>query len=292
MKKISTLWVALLATVVSAHAIDFAYDAGAELVSAYIWRGQYNGGLSLQPDVEVGFDALGGRMQFRVGAWANIGASDWMFKTGLPAYTDAEGSEIDPNTRFVPELDVVGSLSVFGLTVGFNHYYYFGGSNFFSWQPVADLAVSNNTSTTEIWAGLNLGGFTKAGLYFNWFTTIAGQDLVYDVTLDDYKRAWSSYFEVGYDYTFESAGVTLGAVVGMSPWESTIYGNSKFAVTNISLKVNKEWEFDHITLDIFAQGSLNPDGVNNDNAVLWKAAGDEKLYNQRLNGVIGLGFWF
>ncbi|MBR1877839.1 MAG: hypothetical protein IJ814_02410 [Paludibacteraceae bacterium] len=292
MKKISTLLVALMATVVSANAIDFAYDAGAEVVSAYIWRGQYNGGLSLQPDVEVGFNALDESLQFRIGAWANIGASDWTFKKGLATYMDADGNEIDPNTRFVPELDIVGSLSVFGVTVGFNHYYYFGGSNFFSWQPVADLAVSDNTSTTEIWAGLNLGELTKAGLYFNWFTTIAGQDLVFDDNLSDYKRAWSSYFEVGYDYTFESAGVTLGAVVGMSPWESPMYGNSKFAVTNISLKVNKEWEFDHITLDLFAQGTLNPDGVNKENAVLWKASGDEKLYNQKLNGVIGLGFWF
>ena len=38
--------------------VSFAYEAGAEIVSAYIWRGQYNGSLSFQPTASVGFDAL------------------------------------------------------------------------------------------------------------------------------------------------------------------------------------------------------------------------------------------
>lgn len=284
MKRVLVLVAAVMAVVISAKAeVEFAYDAGAEIVSAYIWRGQYNGGLSFQPDVEIGFD--GEHTSLRVGAWASLGSSDWTFRKD-----QGDGSGF---TRFMPELDIIGSFSVYGLGIGFNHYYYFGGSNFFSWRPVAELDGSNNTSTTEVWAGYNFGGLHDAsGVYFNWYTTVAGQDLVYDANTGDPKRAWSSYFEVGYDYTFENIGLTLGAVVGMTPWESPIYGNSKFAVNNISLKINKEWEFDHVTLDLFAQGSLNPDGVNKDNAVLPKAAGDEKLYNQKLNGVIGLGIWF
>lgn len=295
MKKVLVTLTALVAVVLSAKAgVDFAYDAGAEVVSSYIWRGQYNGGMSFQPDVEIGFDAMDEQIQFRIGAWANIGASDNMFKKGAATYTDPEsGDEINPNTCFMPELDIIGSLSLYGLSLGFNHYYYFGGSNFFSWRPVAELDGSDNTSTTEVWAGYNFGGLHDAsGVYLNWYTTVAGQDLVYDANTGDPKRAWSSYLEVGYDYTFENIGLTLGAVVGMSPWESPLYGNEKFAVTNISLKIDKEWEFDHVTLDLFAQGILNPDGVNKDNAVLPKAAGDEKLYNQKLNGVIGLGIWF
>ncbi len=292
MKKVLVVLTALVAVVMSAKAeISFGYDAGAEIVTSYIWRGQYNGGLSFQPDLEIGFDA--DHMSFRIGAWGNIGASDYLFKRGLATYTDPEsGDVIDPNTRLVPELDIVGSFGIYGLTVGFNHYYYFGGSNFFSWKSVSDLAADDtNTSTTEVWAGYNFGELTKAGLYFNWYSTIAGQDLVYDENGDP-KRAWSSYFEVGYDHTFEAIGLTIGAVVGMSPWASPIYGNEKFAVNNVSLKLNKEWEFEHITLDLFAQASVNPDGINKDNVVLWKASGDEKLCNQKLNGVIGFGFWF
>ena len=134
MKKVLVTLTALVAVVLSAKAgVDFAYDAGAEIVSAYIWRGQYNGGMSFQPDVEIGFDAADEKIQFRIGAWANIGASDNMFKKGVATYTDPEsGDEINPNTRFMPELDIIGSLSLYGLSLGFNHYYYFGGSNFFS----------------------------------------------------------------------------------------------------------------------------------------------------------------
>ncbi len=299
MKKFTLLCAAMVAAVMTAKAeVEFAYDAGAEIVSSYIWRGQYNGGLSFQPDLEIGYD--GEHTSLRAGVWANIGASDWGFRKGLPTYTDVDGIEIDPNTRFMPELDVVLSFSTYGLTVGFNHYYYCDGSNFFSWQKDAKLIeldengdqFVNTTSTTEVWAGYNFGHFfgDKAGAYINWYTTVAGNDFVENED-GDLKRAWSSYFEVGYDYTFEGIGLTLGGVVGMSPWQSDLYGNGKFAVTNISLKINEEWELDHVTFDLFAQASLNPDGINKENVFI-KGSGDEKLYNQKLNGVIGLGIWF
>ena len=289
MKKVLVLAAAIMAAVFSAKAeVEFAYDAGFDIVSAYIWRGQYNGGLSFQPDLEFGFD--GEHTSFRIGAWGNVGASDWTFTKDA-----GDGSAF---TYFVPELDIVGRFSACGLSVGFNHYYYFGGSNFFSWKKVEDLDGSDDSSTTEVWAGYNFGHWSdKAGLYFNWYTTVAGQDLVYDAA-NNPKRAWSSYFEVGYDYTIESIGLTLGAGVGMSPWESPLYGNDKFAVTNVSVKIDKEWEFEHVSLNLWAQGSLNPDGMVTDktdanyNIVCWKAAGEDKIGVQKLNGCIGLGVWF
>lgn len=290
MKKFTLLCAAMVAAVMTAKAeVEFAYDAGAEIVSAYIWRGQYNGGLSLQPDVEIGYD--GENTSLRIGAWGNIGASDWGFRKGLPT-KKVDGEDINPNTYFVPELDIVGSFSFFGASVGFNHYYYCDGSNFFSWQSVDNLDANGNTSTTEVWAGYNFGHSfgDKAGAYINWYTTVAGQDLRYDENGDP-KRAWSSYLEIGYDYTFEEIGLTLGAQVGLSPWESPLYGNEKFACTNIALKLNKEWELDHVTFDLFAQGSVNPDGINKENLFV-KASGDEKIGVQKLNGVIGLGIWF
>ena len=124
---------------------------------------------------------------------------------------------------------------------------------------------------------------------------VAGNDLVYgedEETGDEtYRRAWSSYLELGYSYTWDNLGLTLGGELGMSPWRSDLYGNSSFAVTNISIKLNKEWEVGPCTIDLFAQGSLNPDGVNTKNAYI-AGAGDDKLYNQKLNAVIGCGFWF
>ena len=290
MKKVLVIFAALMAAVLSVKAeegkkIEFAYDAGFEVVTSYIWRGQYNGGLSFQPDVEIGFNALDEAIQFRFGTWATLGASDWKFRKGYPTYIDVDGTEINPNTFFVPEIDVFANFTAYGAKVGFTHYYFFGGNPYFA-------GLEQAGSQTEIQAGYNFGHFfgDKAGAYFNWYTLVAGSDANYD-EFDEAHRAWSSYLELGYDYTFEKIGLTLGAQIGMSPWKSPLYANSKFAVVNLSLKVNKEWEFDAVTLDLFAQGSLNPDGVNRYNAFV-NAAGDEKLCIQRLNGTIGLGVWF
>lgn len=282
MKKSLLVIMMLVAAVAVKADAEFAYEAGAELVSAYLWRGQYNGGLSFQPDLEIGFDAADEQVSFRAGIWGNIGSSDWKFKKDK-----GDGEEY---TIFMPELDVMLNLSAYGFKVGFNHYYYCDGSNFFSWYNVDKLAETENTSTTEFWFGYNFEDMLDVGVYFNWYTTIAGQDLV---EKEDFSvaRAWSTYIELGYDYTWENIGLTLGAQLGMSPWNSPIYGNEKFAVTNISLKLNKAFDFDVCELDIFAQGSINPDGINKENVYI-NGCGYDKLYNQKLNGVIGIGVWF
>ena len=282
MKKVLVLVAAMMAVVLSAKAeVEFAYEAGADLVSAYLWRGQYNGGLSFQPEGLVGFDANDGNIEFRAGVWANIGASDWMFKKDGLVIPDA----YNPNTQFMPEVDFIASVTAYGASLGYNAYYYCNDG-------------SNHTS--ELWVGYNFSHFfgEYAGAYINWYTTIAGggdlkaetdlKKLVQGITE---RQAFSTYIELGYDYTFEDYGLTLGAQVGLSPWESPIYGNDKFACTNLSLKVNKEWEFEYLTLDLYAVGSLNPDGINKDNVYI-SAAGDDKLYNQKLNGCIGVGVWF
>ena len=111
------------------------------------------------------------------------------------------------------------------------------------------------------------------------------------------KQAFSSYLELGYDYTFEDLGLTIGAQLGMSPWVSPIYGNNKFAVVNISAKIDKEFDLGVCTLNVFAQGSINPDGLETDKSklsynVYIDAAGDDKVGVQKLNGCIGIGVWF
>lgn len=281
MKKFTLLCAAMVAAVMTAKAeVEFAYDAGAEIVSAYIWRGQYNGGLSFQPDAEVGFNAMDDAIEFRAGVWANIGASDWGFRKNL-LYTD----DYNPNTYFVPEVDFMAHVTAYGASLGYNAYYY---------------CNDGSDHTSELWFGYNFSHFfgEKAGAYINWYTTVGGGgDLKPETDLKQIakgqleRQAFSTYIELGYDYTFEEIGLTLGAQIGLSPWESPIYGNDQFACTNLSLKVNKEWEFEHVTLDVFALGSLNPDGVNNDNAFV-KASGDDKIGVQKLNGTIGVGIWF
>ena len=237
--------------------------------------------------MEVGFDALDEAVQFRAGVWANLGASDWKFKKNGLAIPDV----YDPNTRFMPEVDFMAHVTAYGASLGYNAYNY---------------CNDGSDHTSELWIGYNFSHFfgDKAGAYINWYTTVGGGG---DLKLETdpakilagqlERQAFSTYIELGYDYTWEDLGLTLGGQLGISPWESPIYGNEKFAVTNLSLKINKEWEFEHLTLDLFAQGSLNPDGMVTDkNDPLYNvyidAAGDDKLYNQKLNGCIGVGIWF
>lgn len=288
MKKVLVLCAAVMAVVLSAKAeVEFAYEAGAELVSAYIWRGQYNGGLSFQPEGLVGFDANDGAIQFRAGVWATVGASDWKFQKGL----NSLDPDYNPNTYFVPEVDFIASISAYGASLGYNAYYY---------------CNDGSDHTSELWVGYNFGHFfgEYAGAYVNWYTTVGGggdlkaeTDPAKILAGQTERQAYSTYIELGYDYTFEDLGLTIGAQVGLSPWESPIYGNDKFACTNVSLKIDKEWEFDKCSLNLFASGSINPDGLVTDKSdadynVFINKAGDDKLYNQKLNGFIGLGIWF
>ncbi len=305
MKKRSVILLALVAMCVcpKLQAVEFAYDAGAEIVSSYMWRGQYNGGLSFQPDVELGFDALDGMFQFRAGAWASLGASDWKFQKGL-----AENENGNPNTYFVPELDLLVNFTMGGLTFGVTHYYYFGGSPFFNWGKFDPINGSAGTSQTELSLSFDLGKKVEIlPLTISWSTMVGGDDLTEsdkvvesaDGTpmLDEdgnevyaLKRAFSSYVEVRWDQPLPF-GLTLSAALGVSPWVSPVYGNRKTALTNIFAKLNKEWEFDVCTIDLYAQGSINTNGINKTNAFI-SAAGDDKLYQQKLNGCIGLGVWF
>ena len=263
--------------------VTFAYEAGAEVVSAYLWRGQYNGSLSFQPTASVGFDALDEAIQFRAGVWASLGSSDWAFKQDK-----GDGSGY---TRFMPEVDVMLSFTAYGASAGINHYYYCDGTSFFNWKSVEEIALNEGTSTTEFWVGYNFDHFFGQDAYINWYTTFAGNDLLWNEDETEVRRAWSSYLELGYSYTWDHIGLTLGGELGMSPWASDLYGNSKFAVNNISLKLTKEWELEPCTIDIFAQGMLNPDGVNTKNAII-AGAGDDKLYLQKLNATLGFGIWF
>lgn len=286
MKKIFTLFAAVLmaATVMaeeSSPKARFTYEAGAEVVSSYIWRGLYNGGLSLQPSVSVGFVSLADKVQFDVNVWGNVGASDWVFRKGRP---NPDENDMNPNTYFVPEVDFTATLRVYGLVLGLTHYYYFGGTPFFS------KLEDDGGSQTEVMVGLRFGDFCKAkGLYIDYHMMVAGNDL----NPRTGKRAWSTYYEIGYEAEFEH-DITASIAVGMTPWRSlyTDY-EGKFAVNNIAIRIGKTWNVKEIVdIELFALGSINTWEINKDNCFAW-TAGDYKLgAAQRLNGTIGLGFWF
>lgn len=271
MKKILLSMMVLLMSMTAMAEVKFGYDAGFDLVSTYVWRGQYNGALSLQPTLAVGFDAADEKVKFRVGAWGSVGASDYMFKKG--------------SSYFVPEIDVYATLDIYGLKLGATHYYYFDGTPYFSGLNDA------GGSQTEVQLGFDFGAITPINLYLNWYTMVAGNDV------NTYgNRAYSSYAEVGYRIELPQE-MSLDVNVGMTPWSGlyTDYDNgwkNGFAVTNVAIRFDKEWELEHATFDLFAQASINPYDVNKNNVYIWDTGDNKCGGQQKLNGVIGLGVWF
>ena len=267
-----------------AETLEFSYGASADVVSTYIWRGQYNGGLSFQPDLSIGWESE--HTSFSFGTWLSFGASDWGFRKGIPAE-----EEYNPNTYLVKELDIYGSLNLWGVTLGFTHYYYLDGTNFFNFGDINEI---EGTAQTEVSLGYDFSTlFPNVNLSLSWNTMVSG----YDVTVGDEedKRAFSTYIEAAYTQNFER-GMALTGVVGVSPWRSTytdIYSETpkNFAVNNLTLRFDKTWSFDVCELTLYAQGTMNPCNINRENAII-RASGDDKLYLQKLMGAIGVNISF
>jgi len=292
MKKIYAIVLVGILAISSATAqVEFAWSAGTEVVSSYLWRGQYNGGLSLQPEVSLGFES--DHISLSVGAWGNIGASDWKFaKDQTPESLD---------TYFNPELDLFVDLGLYGLHLGATHYYYFDGSKY-----LVGMGDPGESSTqTEVSIGYDFADEFDFGLYFNVNTMIAGADGYYEtdalgMPTGEYKRAFSTYIEVGYaiNLPFEialtpSIGLTPNKLSMYTDYEETWDSGKTIGLTNVSLRLEKFWEVgDHCSIGVFAQGMLNCYDLNKDN--LWlNTSGEEKVgAMQKLNGCIGGSIWF
>jgi hypothetical protein len=280
MKKIYTLVAALMVTIGSwAYEFPgFEWTVGADVTTTYLWRGLNLGGLALQPDVMIGYGGL------KLEGWANISPKDYTFK------------------EFNPELDVTLSYSIYGLTVGATHYYYFDGTRYFDYRTpsLADYQAGNYaTNQTEVFAKFELGELVeKVPLNILWATTVGGDDWM-ELYEDDsdpdkltgIKRAYSSYLEVSFDANLP-LGFTLTPAVGMTPWSGqyTFYEDRGFSVNNVSLKLNWELELgDHFALDVYAMGMINTVGIDKTNLI---PEIKDSYNNQRLNGCIGAGIWF
>lgn len=240
----------------------FSWSASALVTSNYIWRGLYVGGPSVQLDATVSYAGVFANV------WWNIGASDWTFRS------------------LNPEVDVAIGFSRWGLSVYYLHCFYFdryadgGMSRFFDFR--------NNTQggTTGEWRVIyNRPVYTnKRG----WTTSVNGLCAVRTFSRDGYyaevngeevwKRAYSTYIEVGVDQTFDH-NWSLAARVGITPAKSLYTGfQGNFAVTLVGLKLTKSWALDYGRLNAFANVMLQPWQVNKDNLIMpIDKAGDQKL---------------
>lgn len=263
----------------------FTYEVGADIVTAYLWRGQNLGGLSIQPSVTLGWKGL------YLGTWANIGADNWRFN------------------NLNPELDITIGYDNYGVQLDLTHLYYFGGDNYFRGLGDPNNSfkdgegnLTESATTMELHAGINIGEWVeKVPLTIDWYTTVLGFDPVFnqhgELEVNEHgnaKRAYSTYIQVGYDIHLP-LDIILGVKVGFTPWKGMysdyeeVWTNGQtVGITNLQLRAEREFEIKQLCLNVWGEAMFNCYGVNQYNII--KTFGE--ACDQKLNACIGVGIYF
>lgn len=237
MKKIIFTVVLSLIGISAIKAQGVEVSAGADLVSSYIWRGIDCSPAAFQPSLGVSYKGLS------LTAWGstdfNSLAKEFDFILG---YTTGNLSVSLTDYAF-PFSDV--SIDVYdqtGAQIGRETFSY----DYFDYDQ-HQLEVGIFYTISE-----------KVPLSLAWNTFISGNDKKPD---DPDSQNFSSYFEVGYSLAVN--GLAFDFAVGGSPWESGVYGNDSFAITNLSIKGSKEIKItDSFSLPVFSQVIVNPELKN------------------------------
>ena len=200
-------------------------DLGADIVSSYVWRGSRLAGASVQPYVSASIS------NFTLGAW---GSSDIS-----PDFSSSKGYK---------EVDFYASYSIANLRLTVTDYWWDGNEAFRYFSSPAD----------------GYGGHMLEGsfaytlpdsfpLTLTWNTFFLGKGN----KKENGENSFSTYIEATYPFTVKS--VNLKAGIGISPWESTVYGNSDFEFTNIMLGASKNVKItDSFSLPLLANIITNP----------------------------------
>lgn len=219
MKKIVLLAMGMAISMTTFAQEEVETTVSADVVSSYIWRGQDLGSTALQPTLGVAYKGLS------LTAWGSYGLVD-------PADTK--------------EFDITLGYTVGGLNIGITDYWFNTGLD-----PQNRYFKYNAESTNHVFEA-NIGyNFGVASL--QWYTNFAGND----GANKDGERAYSSYMEVA--VPFSLATVSWTATAGAVPFATDFYGTDGFAVTNLSLKAEKEIKVtDAFSIPIFGQVTANP----------------------------------
>ena len=222
MKKIVLLALGLVA-VATTHAQDekakVETTIAADFVNQYIWRGLDCGNVSIQPTLGIGYKGLS------LSAWGNVGVSK----------------------DDVKEFDLTLGYTTGGFNIGITDYWFSVGGD----DPDNRYFKYNAHSTNHVFEA-NIG-YDFGVLNLQWYTNFAGND---GYNKND-KRAYSSYAQV--DVPFKLVTVDWTATAGVVPYYSTYYGTTGFAVTNLSLRANKDIKItDSFSIPVFGQIVANP----------------------------------
>lgn len=223
----SKLFIGLAAIIIfpaiSAHAQKHvALEAKADLVSAYIWRGTYNAGASIQPALRA---SLAG---FSLGAWGS---------------TDFGGND-------KKEVDLSVSYSYKNFSAGITDYWWEGEGAYKYFQ----YSKGNTAHRFEGNLSYRLP-LEKFAFKFSWNTIFAGAD--YDA---EGKRCYSTYIEIA--YPFSIGIIDMNAEIGAAPWYSPSFLPAKsrgFCICNISIGAQKAIKVsDYFSIPLFTRLIFNP----------------------------------
>lgn len=198
----------------------------ADIVNQYIWRGTDCGDASLQPTLGLSYKGLS------LTAWGS--------------------TEIAPkaNTSYPDEFDLTLGYAIGNFNIGVTDYWFSSGADadgrYFMYK------THNTNHMFEANVGYNFGPVA-----LQWYTTFAGND--YNKTNDDgtVDRAYSSYVELSAPFTL--GGLDWKAALGASPFKTSYYGNSSFAITNVAVTATKDINVTPtFSIPVFAGVAANP----------------------------------
>ena len=196
------------------------FNIAGDLVSSYVWRGQYQTGASFQPTLGI---AAGG---FSLTAWGSV---------------DITGKE-------KKEVDLTAAYSFKGFTVSVADLWWpgEGKGNYFHLGDGTDHILEAGLSYTL--------PFEKFPLSLSWYTMLAGADKTADG-----DRAYSTYIEANYPFRVKTVDLNVFCGISPWESGAGVYGNSSFAVTNIGLKAAKAIRInEHFSLPLYTSVMWNP----------------------------------
>ena len=219
MKKIVLLAMGMVMSMTTLAQDEVETTVAADVVSSYIWRGQDLGSTAIQPTLGIGYKGLS------LTAWGSYGIA-------APADTK--------------EFDLTLAYSTGGLNIGITDYWFNAGLDPQNRYFKYDAHGTNHVFEANI-------GYDFGVASVQWFTNIAGNDGVNK----DGERAYSSYAEVA--VPFKLASVDWTATAGAVPFATDFYGTTGLAVTNLSLRADKEIKLtDTFSIPVFGQVIANP----------------------------------
>lgn len=197
-------------------------NAGADLVSAYVSRGNYDSGASIQPSMAA---SIAG---FTLSTWGS--------------------SDLGGNER--KEVNLMLHYSTKGFTVGLTDFWWEG-------ERVYKYFQYAKGRTAHRWEA-NLAyrlPFDKFPLSIAWNTMFAGND--YNA---DGERCYSTYIELR--YPFSAGMVDMNVFLGAVPWNSPSVlsgGNDGFAVCNVGIGAQMAIKCsDNFSIPLFTRLIFNP----------------------------------